>query len=146
MSWTFYWYGTRSPAANRICSLSLDIFIQAFRHGDAREVDAKMLREALAPYLFEIERGWNLRSGNSEAEIYGVEDLASGFMVTRIDGAQIYDVLVRVAAACDLVIMPVGVFVAITRREQLEDLPDVLQGDAVLVVSGAELIALIESS
>lgn len=125
--------------------MSFDIFVQAFEHGEARKVDARALRRALAPYLIQVENGWNLRAGRATAEIYGVEKLGSGFTVTHVDGVDLYDVLVEIAAAFDLVIMPVGVPTAITRREQLNHLPDVLRDDALLVSSGGELLKLIES-
>jgi hypothetical protein len=126
--------------------MGFDIFVQGFRHGEPHERDAKAIRRALAPYLVEMPNGWNLRFRASDAEIYGVDDLATGFMVTHANGDDIFDLLVHVAAACDLVIYPVGVPAAVTRKEQLDHLPDALRDNAVLVTSGAELIELIKSS
>lgn len=125
--------------------MSFDILVQGFQHGDARDADAIALREALAPYLAEGAHGWALRAGSSTAEIYGLEDLTS-FMVTHIEGGQIYDVLVRIAAQLDLVILAAGAPAALTRAEQQPHLPDELRLDAKLVASGAELLALIESA
>jgi hypothetical protein len=96
--------------------------------------------------LVQHEHGWNLRTASSAAEIHGVEDLASGFMVTQVEGEEIFDVLVQVASDCDLVIMPVGIPTVITRQEQLAHLPDVLRDGAVFVTSGAQLRALIENT
>lgn len=125
--------------------MSFDIFVQGFRDGASREADADALRAALAPYLVRTELGWNLRAGRSTAEIHGVEHLPTGFMITHVDGDELYDVIVHVAAACDLVIVPVGVAAAITREQQRDHLPEVLRGAAVLVTSGADLRAVIVS-
>ncbi len=125
--------------------MSSDIFVQGFDHGAARDADATALREFLAPYLINVANRWNLRVGMSTAEIHGVETLSS-FMVTHVDGAEIYDVLVRVARHFDLVIIAPGLPAALTRAEQRQHLPDELRNDAKLVTSGPELVALIESS
>jgi hypothetical protein len=123
--------------------VSFDLFVQGFHDGNARDADRDALRVALAPYVVSGTSGATLRAAASTAEIYGLEDLARGFMVTHVDGGEIFDVLVDVAAACDLVILPVGVSTAITREEQRVHLPDELRDEAVLVRSGAELRALI---
>jgi hypothetical protein len=124
--------------------MSFDIFVQGFHDGAERDADATALRAILAPHLVKAAHGWKLHAGNSTAEIYGIEELTS-FMVTHIDGAEVYDVIVRVAALCDLVIMAPGVPVALTRAEQQQHLPEELRDDAEVVTSGAELVALIES-
>ena len=72
-----------------------------------------------------------------------MEDLTS-FIVTHVAGVEIYDVLIRVAAQFDLVILTPGASVALTRAEQQQHLPAEIRDDAQLVTSGAELIALIE--
>ena len=105
--------GDRTPdeAAGEVevlsAAVSVDIFVQGFHSGAMRDADATALREALAPYLVEAANGWNLHVDNSSAEIYGVDDLTS-FMVTHVDGVEIYDVLVRVAARFDLVLLLPG--------------------------------------
>lgn len=83
--------------------------------------------------------------GTPTAEIYGVEELTS-FMVTHVEGAEVYDVIVRVAFQLDLVILAPGAPVGVTRAEQQEHLPDEIRNDAQLVTSGPGLVALIESS
>ena len=118
--------------------MGFDIFVQGFRDGEAQERDAVAIRSALAPYLVEMPNGWNLRFLCSEAEIYGIDTLAAGFMVTHAQGDAIFDLLVLVAAARDLVISPVGLPAAVTRKEQLAHLPEALRHDVVLVTSGAE--------
>lgn len=125
--------------------MSFDLFVQGFHRGAARDADATALREALSPYLVDVANGWSLRVGTSTAEIYGVEALTS-FMVTHVDGAEVYDVIVRVAFQLDLVILAPGAPVGVTRAEQQEHLPDEIRNDAKLVASGPELIALIESA
>jgi hypothetical protein len=126
--------------------VSFGIFVQGFANGSFRETNARHLAERLAPYLVRDAERSKLQVRAASAEIYGTEHLATGFMVTHIDGDAIYDAIVDVAAACDLVIAPVGCAAAITRQDQREHLPEGLRADAVLVTSGAELRALIASS
>jgi hypothetical protein len=127
--------------------VSFDIVVQGFRDGDARDTDGDALRAALAPYLTgSSPNSWNLRAEDSTAEIYGVDDLATGFMVTHVSGEKLWDVLVDIAAAFDLVILPAGVGTAMTRPEQHAHLPPELRADAFLVGSGAELLARIRAS
>lgn len=76
---------------------------------------------------------------------YGVEDLESGFMVNHVGGPAIYDALVAVAQACDLVIIPVGCATALIDDRQRVELPEVLAADAVRVNTGEDLRRLIES-
>lgn len=68
-----------------------------------------------------------------------MEDLTS-FMVTHVDGVEVYDVLVRVACRLDLAIL------ALTRAGQQQHMPGEIRSDAKLVTTGAELVALVELS
>ena len=126
--------------------MSFDIHVRRFRDGDILDADAALVRSLLAPFLVEQGGGWNLRMDEADAEVYGVETLERGFMVTHVSGVALYDLVVRVAAACDFVIMPVGCPVALTSEQQRAHLPDGFDGDAVVVSSGAELIQLIRNS
>src|SRR5512138_624682 len=103
----------------RTCSLSFDIFVQGFERGDARRLDATALRDRLALNLVDVGGGWQLHAGSSTAEIHGIETLESGFMVTHVDGTELYDLLVEVAVAFDLVILPASAVVVVTRDEQM---------------------------
>ncbi len=127
--------------------MSFDIFVQRFRAGDGAEADAARVRQALAPHLEQVADGFpRLRAGGHTADIYGLDDLASGFMVNHVKDPVIFDVLVEVARVCDLTIIPVGCPTAILREQQRQELPAELAEEAVVVTSGAELERLIETA
>lgn len=126
--------------------VGLEIFVQRFRHGDGCDADASAVLAALEPYLDHSGRSPRLRVGDADGELYGLEDLASGFMVAHAGGAAILGALVAVARACDLVILPVGCPTAITDERQRSHLPAELADEAVLVTSGEALQRLIETA
>ncbi len=126
--------------------MSFDIFLQRFEAGDGADADAVAVRSALEPYLAVAASGYAcLHVGGVEADIYGVENLESGFMVNHVGGPAVYDALVGVAQACDLVIIPVGCATAVIDDRQRLDLPEELAAEAVRVSTGQDLRRLIES-
>lgn len=127
--------------------MSLDVFLQGFRQGDAASADEEKLAGLLQPYLVETPHGFpQLRFDDGDAAIYGLEDLASGFMVNHVSGRQAWDVLVAVARAADLAIMPVGCAVAVPSEAMLSELPEELRRDAVVVAGGDDLLREIEAA
>jgi hypothetical protein len=126
--------------------VSFDIFLQRFVGGDGADADTNALRVALEPYLVLVAGNPRLRVGDAQAEIYGEDDLASGFMVNHVDGPGVYEVLVAAAHAGDLVIVPVGCPTAIIDERQRAELPEELGAEAIRVGTGPELQRLIEDA
>ena len=123
------------------------MFLQGFHQGDAANADGEKLAVLLQPYLVETPQGFSeLRFDDGEATVYGLEDLASGFMVNHISGRQAWDVLVAIACAADLAIMPMGCAVAVPSEAMLSELPEELRRDAVVVSSGDDLRREIETA
>jgi hypothetical protein len=121
--------------------VSFDVFLQGFRQGDAANADEEKLAGLLQLGLVETPTGLpELRFDDGDASIYGLEDLASGFMVNHVSGRQVWDALVAVVRAADLAIMPVGYAVAVPSETMLSDLPEELRRDAVVVASGDDLL------
>ena len=86
-----------------------------------------------------------LTAGDGEADLYGYDDLSTGFMANHISGRDAWDILVRAAAASDLVIMPVGCPVGLTDSNSLEHLPAALRsGEVALVATGTQLLDLVQ--
>lgn len=128
--------------------VSFDIFLQAFRGGDAAQTDERTLVTLLEPYLAERgDHGWaRLRFADGEADIYGMDTLATGFMINHASGTAVWGVLVDIARKANLAIMAVGCSTAVTTKGGISDLPDELAPDSVVVTSGAELLRLIETA
>ncbi len=127
--------------------MSFDVFLQGFRQGHESNANQKKLAELLKPYLVETQQGLpELRFDDGDAAIFGVDDLASGFMVNHVSGRQAWDVLVAVARTANLAIMPVGCRVAVATEALISELPEELPRDAVVVASGEDLRREIEAS
>jgi hypothetical protein len=126
--------------------MGFDVFVQGFHDGDARtEADADVVEAVLAPYVVgRDEQLIRVRVGDDEGEIYGASDLDGGFMVTHA-GPAVFDVVVEVAKAADLVILPVGCPTVIVDEAQRAHLPEDLTENVVLVTSGEDLRRVIAS-
>jgi hypothetical protein len=127
--------------------VSFDVFIQAFSDGVAVEADADLVRAVVAPYITESGQSGFARLVTTDggADLYGYNDLESGFMVNHISGHEAWDIVVQVAAASGLVVMPVGCPVALTDQDSFEHLPDALRsGEVAIVTSGSQLVDLVQ--
>lgn len=120
------------------------MFMQQFTDRDVGQADAQSLLNLIEPRIDPRETDFGvarLRFDDGEADLYGMDKLTSGFMVNHISGLSAWDFLVEVARAVDLTIMPVGGPTAVCRADLLAHLPDELREDAIVVASGAELLA-----
>lgn len=66
-------------------------------------------------------------------------------MANHIEGRDPWDLLVRGARAAAWVIIPIGCPTCLTQPGQMEELPDALDKDVVVIETGADLRAVIES-
>ena len=125
--------------------VSFDVFVQAFRSGDTATADATAVRDVLAPHVSEADASGFARlvAGDGEADLYGYDDLSSGFMASHISGEHAWDLLVDAAKVARLTILPVGGPTCVTTEETIAELPQELAYDVRLVESGADLRAAI---
>jgi hypothetical protein len=101
------------------------------------------MREVLAPHISEeYEHSFRVRVGDGKTDIY-LHD--GGMMANHIDGRDPWDLLVHGAKAANWVIIPVGCPTCLTQPGQMEELPQGLDDDVVVVETGADLLAAIES-
>lgn len=127
--------------------MSFDVFVQAFSDGGAAEADADAVQAVLAPYIHGSSQSGFARLATTDggADLYGYDDLGSGFRVNHISGDEAWDIVVQAAAASGLVIMPVGCPAALTNQDSFEHLPDALRsGEVAIVTSGSQLVDLIQ--
>lgn len=122
--------------------MSFDIYLQAF---DDASVDVPRLSAYLEPMLDEA-RG-NVITPDGQAEVYGLDHLATGLMFTHASGTAIWDVIHTVATIAHWAVIPVGCPVCLVDPDQAASLPPELV-DAVgyqVVRSGADIRRAIET-
>jgi hypothetical protein len=74
------------------------------------------------------------------------EGWSDGIMVNHVSVREAWDVLFAVASRAHLAILPVGCATVATSAADRAELPPELMADAVVLRSGAELLASIEAS
>jgi hypothetical protein len=123
--------------------VSFDVFFQGFLAGESSDRGGEHMRAVVEPYVTSKgETCWQIRCGDGGADVYMRDD---GMMANHISGEDPWDLLVRGARAANWVILPLDCPVCLTQPGQLEQLPDGLDGEVVVVESGADLRAVIES-
>lgn len=80
------------------------------------------------------------RDGKADIHLRG-----DGMLANHIMGRDTWDLLVRGARAANWVILPVDCPTCLTDPGQREELPEGLHADIVLVETGADLLAVVES-
>jgi hypothetical protein len=85
-----------------------------------------------------------LTASDGSADLYGYDELGSGFMASHISGIEAWEIIVRAAKASGLVIIPVGCPTCVTSEATMADLPEELASDVRLVDTGAGLRSVIE--
>ena len=128
--------------------MSFDIFLQGFRGEDGDDGDWEAANRALTPYLVNHEETLAyalIRTpGGDRADVYGVG--GTSLMVNHSTGGQIYDVLYAVAAAGRWAVIPPGCPTCVTSDDLLNDLPEVLRRNAIVVTSGDDIRRAIEEA
>lgn len=125
--------------------MSFDLYLQGFLDGDGADGGGDRMRAVLGDHLLVDDDGVGLLAhGDGTAEVHGLEGDADGVMVSRVTGADPWELLVRAARAAGWVILPVGGATCLTYASQRAHLPpELAEGDVVLVSSGAELLAVL---
>ena len=131
-----------------ICSVSFDVFLQAFERGDAAERHGDEVRRLLlARSESEPADGIvRLATRHGGADVHGIPDEGeplTGLMFNHFT-RDAYATIVEVAQLADLVVMPIGCRICVVRDSQREHLPENLTEDPVeLVQTGEDLEAVI---
>ncbi len=126
--------------------MSMDVFFQGFAEGDATEGGGDRAREMLSPFVVSEEPEHDFVQivvGDGRADVYRGDD---HMMANHISGVGPWEVLFDVARANGWVVMPVGAPVCLISEDQQAQLPEVLQEDVRVVVSGADLMEVVSGS
>jgi hypothetical protein len=78
---------------------------------------------------------------DGEADVYGLG--TDHLMINHASGTHIWQIMIDVARAADLAILPVGGPTCVVDTAMFASLPEELREDAVLVGSGKELLEVI---
>jgi len=123
--------------------VSFDVFFQGFIAGESSERGGSEMRTVLAPYVTESHGSFlRVQIGDGEADIYLSDD---GMVTNHVSGRDPWDLLVRGAQAANWLILPLDCPTCLTQPGQQEELPEGIDGEVVVVHSGADLRAVIES-
>ena len=134
--------------------MGFDVFVQRFQNGEPAVVTDprvwELLREAWEAPPDEHDRSL-VRRGAGEADLYAVQEgePIDGLMFSRpAGGADIFDLIVDVARAGDMVIYAPGIPPCLIAEEQRSQLPTDFDDfeDPVVVASGADLQEVVEGA
>ena len=103
-------------------SVSFDIFLQRFRHGEPAAADSSAVLDTLKPYAAHDDK--MLVTADGDAAIYGLDDPGAGhLMINHAGGRVIWDVIYELALAAGFVIMPVGCGTLVPGAKLIPHLP-----------------------
>ena len=129
--------------------MSFDVHLLAFDHGDAGSREADGVRDLLLRHAKETgELHVLVRYGDGEADVHGLpahgEPLTS-LMFNHVSGEDPWELIVQVARAADLVIVPAGCPACLVSERQRPHLPEEVAGatGATVVRDGRELLRVI---
>lgn len=124
--------------------MSFDVYLQGFQLGRAAAGDGAGALEVLHPFVETMDESFAaVATSDGGAELYGMDDLSSGFSIHGMSGDAIWQVIVDAAAAAGFFIMPVGCSVGVPMGVDRMDLPSELRASAVDIQSGQDLKELI---
>ena len=127
--------------------MSFDIFFLRFAQGNPSAGDDRALEEFVAPLIEERDEAWaRIRTIDGKADLYGMDSLGASLMINHASGRAIWDVMFELAQVGGFAVIPVGCGTCITPSINPTDLPSEVPRPISVVASGAELLAVVESS
>ncbi len=127
-----------------MATMSFDIFFQRFAAGEHAAADAQAVASFLAPFIDRRDpHGATLRTNDGDAELYGLDDIGEGCMITHASGRAIWDVMYELARVGRFVVIPVGCGTCIPPTVDRSDLVVELPEPITVVGSGRELLAVV---
>jgi hypothetical protein len=127
--------------------VSFDIFLQGFRSGQAEDGDGDAAMGVIAPLISDRAKGWvRVATDDGEADVFGVDEPSSGLMFNHVSGAAAWSLIFDVARAAGFAVMPVGCRACVVSADMLRELPEELMADALVISSGDDLLAAVQSA
>lgn len=125
--------------------MSFDIYLQAFRDGDACEGDGDAALALLRPFIASRDKDFvRLATQDGEADVYGVDDPGNGLTFNHVSGRAAWDLIYAVARSAGFVVMPVDCGSLLPDESFTMHLPDGIPEPIVTVGSGEEILAAVE--
>ena len=124
--------------------MSFDVFFQRFKDGEPDPSGGDVMRRVLAPFIVREEPEHHfvvIQFGDGTADVYLDDD---HMMVNHVIGLQPWDLLVDAARTAGWAILPVGRPTCITDEAQRQHLPVGLGMEVAIVLTGAELLRVIQ--
>ena len=127
--------------------MSFDVFVKGIAGGEISSLDTHALARLWANHLVSDNGGVpRLVFDDGDAEIYGADDPANGFMVTHASGCEVWDLLAEIAVQCGATILLPDGLALIGSPSLRRELPNELAQGAVVVSTGTEILALVAAS
>jgi hypothetical protein len=127
--------------------MSFDTLLQPFVDGKPALADEVLIKASIDPLVVASDVGWvRLETTDGGAEVYGYDNLQSGFIINHAEGEAVWDLVVAIASSSRLAILPVGCPTCVGDPGLLADLPPDLADGAVVVASGSDLADIIFNS
>lgn len=124
--------------------MSFDIFMGAFRGGDAVDGNGAAVVTVLTPLFTERDGDWaRVTTTDGGSDVFGIDEPASGLTFNHTTGQAIWAVLFDVARRGGFTVMPVGGPACLPPGVAAEDLPAGLAGDVRTITSGDDLRRII---
>ena len=127
--------------------VAFDLFLQAFREGDAAEADVEEILSVVGPCIRRRDE-WcvHIETSDGGADVYGLDTTVQSLMINHASGRDVWNLVYELAQSAGLAVMPVGCPTCVTDKDALEQLPPELASSAVVVSSGEELLLVIQGS
>jgi hypothetical protein len=135
----------------RVCGhdapMSLDIFLQGFRGGEAEPGNGDAAMKLITPLISERADGWaRVVTNDGEADVFGIDQPSAGLMFNHVSGVAAWSLLFDVARVAGFTVMAVGCPSCVVSADMLRELPPELVADAIVISSGDDLLAAVENA
>lgn len=124
--------------------VAFDIFLQAFRDGDAADTDVELILSVVDPCIRRRDQ-WCVRieTNDGGADVYGLDTSVRSLMISHASGREVWDLIYDMAQSAGMTVMPTGCPACVTDEDVLRDLPLELAASAIVVSSADELLLLV---
>lgn len=123
--------------------MSFDVCAQRLVNGDTAEADSDVLRTLIAPHVVRTEPEFDfaeLHFDDGAADVHGIDEPGTGFMVDHVSGDLAWDLLAKVVETGGMTLLPVGAPPMVFSEAMRAHLPHELAGEAVIVTSDADML------